>query len=91
MFPYLMMWQRVNELSFAKIDQSESMKSILFRYAGPSPSPRENASVPKEKAPARRGRGLEIRMEYQKKQLLQVLGQMLLRLSALLCRSPKSQ
>jgi hypothetical protein len=75
----------MNEISFAGIDQSESMKSILSRYAGPSPSPRENASVPKEKAPVRRGRGLEIRMEYQKKQLLQVLGQMLLLPSASLC------
>ena len=75
----------MNEISFAGIDQSESMKSILSRYAGPSPSSRGNASAPKEKAPARRGRGLEIRMEYQKKQLLQALGQMLLRLSASLC------
>ena len=75
----------MNEISFAGIDQSESMKSILSRYAGPSPSSRGNASVPKEKAPVRRGRGLEIRMGYQKKQLLQALGQMFLRLSASLC------
>ena len=37
--------QRMNEISFAKIDQSESMKSIFCRYAGSSPSPRGNASV----------------------------------------------
>ena len=39
------------------------MKSILFRFAGPSPSSRGNASAPKEKAAARRGSGLEIKME----------------------------
>ena len=54
--------------------------------------------MPKEKAPVPEGRdwnekkspralpgGLEIRMGYQKKQLLQVPEQMLLRLSASLC------
>ena len=45
----------------------------------------------KKKPLPEKGRGLEIRMGYQKKQLLQALGQMLLRLSTLLCRSPKSQ
>ena len=33
------------------------MKSILSRFAGPSPSSRGTASVAKEKAPAPEGRG----------------------------------
>ena len=33
------------------------MKSILSRFAGPSPSPKGTASVPKEKAPAPKDRG----------------------------------
>ena len=58
----------------------------------------ENGCEQKEKAPVPKGRGwnekekppgfawgLGIRMEYQKKQLLQVLGQMLLQPSASLC------
>ena len=39
------------------IGQRESMKSILSRFAGPFPSPKGTASVPKEKAPVPKGRG----------------------------------
>ena len=52
------------------IGQRESMKSILSRFAGPSPSSRGNASAPKEKAPVPKGRGLKIRMECRRQRPL---------------------